>query len=89
MFDQEVLRGSGPVLVDFSAEWRARCHAVAPVLERTTDEHSLKLVEGNVDEEQQPAERAGVLLSIARMILFENGEPKAQAIGDLREARAS
>jgi len=79
-FDHEVLQDSGPVLVEFSAEWCAPCQAVAPVLERIADEHRLKIVEVNFDEEQQLAERYGVL-SIPNMILFENGEPKAQAIG--------
>lgn len=55
-------------------------HAVSPVLERIADEHNLKLVKVNYDEEQQLADRYGVL-SIPNMILFENGEPKAQTIG--------
>jgi thioredoxin 1 len=79
-FDQEVLQGSGPVLVDFWADWCTPCHAVSPVLERIADAHNLKLVKVNYDEEQQLAERYGVL-SIPNMILFENGEPKAQTIG--------
>ena len=79
-FDQEVLRSGGPVLVDFRAEWCMPCHAVAPVLDRIAADHNLKLVEVNYDEEQRLAERYGVL-SIPNMILFENGEPKAQAIG--------
>jgi thioredoxin 1 len=79
-FDQEVLQGSGPVLVDFWADWCTPCHAVSPVLERIADEHNLKLVKVNYDDDQQLAERYGVL-SIPNMILFENGEPKAQTIG--------
>ena len=79
-FDQEVLRSGGPVLVDFRAEWCMPCHAVAPVLDRIAADHNLKLVEVNYDEEQGLAERYDVL-SIPNMILFENGEPKAQAIG--------
>jgi thioredoxin 1 len=79
-FDQDVLRNSGPVLVDSWTEWCTPCQAVAPVLERFANEHNLKLVEVNFDEEQQLAERYGVL-SIPNMILFENGEPKGQAIG--------
>jgi thioredoxin 1 len=79
-FDQEVLSGEGRVLVDFWAEWCSPCHAVAPVLDRIAAERDLKLVKVNIDEEQGLAERYGVG-SIPMMILFENGEPQASAIG--------
>ena len=79
-FDQEVLSGEGKVLVDFWAEWCAPCHAVAPVLDRIADDHSLRIVKVNIDEEQGLAQRYGVS-SIPMMILFENGEPQASAIG--------
>ena len=81
-FEPEVLEAPEPVLVDFWAEWCTPCHAVAPVLERIAEEHDLKLVKVNYDEEPRLAERYGVL-SIPNMILFENGEPVAQAIGAL------
>ena len=79
-FESEVLESGEPVLVDFWAEWCGPCHAVSPVLEKISEEKNLKLVKVNIDENQQLAMRYGVQ-SIPNMILFENGEPKASAIG--------
>jgi thioredoxin 1 len=79
-FEQEVLQSEGKIIVDFWAEWCGPCHAVAPVLDRIADEHDVKIVKVNIDEEQELAQRFGVA-SIPLMILFEDGEPVAQAIG--------
>jgi len=79
-FEQEVLSGEGKVIVDFWAEWCGPCHAVAPVLDRIADDHSLRIVKVNIDEQQGLAQRYGVA-SIPMMILFENGEPQASAVG--------
>ena len=79
-FEVEVLKIDGKVIVDFWAEWCGPCHAVSPVLDRIADEHELKLVKVNIDEQQDLALRYGVA-SIPFMLLFEDGEPKASAIG--------
>ena len=79
-FETEVAASERKVLVDFWAEWCGPCHAVAPVLDRIADERDLKLVKVNIDQEQELAQRYGVA-SIPLMILFENGEPIAQALG--------
>ena len=81
-FEDEVIGSEGKVIVDFWAEWCGPCHAVAPVLDRIADEHDIKLVKVNVDQEQGLAQRYGVM-GIPMMLLFENGEPQAQAVGNL------
>ena len=79
-FENEVLQSSQPVLVDFWAEWCGPCHAVAPVLERISEERDIKLVKVNIDQNQSLAMKYGIQ-SIPNMILFENGQPKANAVG--------
>jgi thioredoxin 1 len=81
-FESEVLSTAGLVLVDFWADWCMPCHAVAPILEQIAEERNLTLVKVDYDQERELAERYSVQ-SIPNMILFENGEPRAQAIGAL------
>ena len=81
-FEQEVLQSERPVIVDFWAEWCGPCHAVAPVLEKIADERKdeLRVVKLNIDEEQDIAQRYGIV-SIPTIVMFKDGEPAAAAIG--------
>src|SRR3954469_17832469 len=83
-FEQEVLEGSKEtaVLVDFWAEWCGPCHAVSPILDKIAEERAdeLRLVKVNIDENQNIAQRYGVM-SIPMMMLFKNGEPAAATVG--------
>ena len=81
-FDAEVLKASGPVVVDFWAEWCGPCRMIAPALEEiATDlDGQVKIAKLNVDENPELAARYGVR-SIPTLIMFKNGEPISQQIG--------
>ena len=81
-FEQNVLKSSTPVLVDFWAEWCGPCHMVAPVIEEIASENQGKLEVRKLDVDSNPetTRRYGVL-SIPSMLLFVDGVEKARIVG--------
>ena len=71
-----------PVIVDFWAPWCGPCKQLTPLLEKgvTDAKGKVRLVKVNIDENQDLANRYGIQ-SIPNMILFEGGQPKANAVG--------
>ena len=81
-FSDDVLKATGPVLVDFWAEWCGPCRAIAPALEEIGAEYAGKLVVAkvNIDENPMTPGQYGVR-GIPTMILFKDGKPVATKVG--------
>ena len=81
-FNDDVLGASGPVLVDFWAEWCGPCKMIGPSLEEISNElgEQVTIAKLNIDDNPEAPGRYGVR-GIPTMILFKNGAPAATKVG--------
>ena len=83
-FDQEVLKSSEPVLVDFFAEWCGPCKAMAPALEQLASELKGKVKVVKVDVDQSPGITTKYAIrAMPTLMMFKGGEVAAQHVGAL------
>ena len=86
-FNDAVLKASGPVLVDYCAEWCGPCKMIAPLLDQVAKEYEGKLtvVKVNIDENQQTPQHYGVR-GIPTLMIFKDGEIEGTKVGALSKA---
>jgi thioredoxin len=85
-FELDVLKASGPVLVDYWAEWCRPCVAIAPLMVEIAKDYEgrLTVAKVNVDENQATPAKYGIR-GIPTLMLFKNGTVVGTRVGQLKK----
>ena len=86
-FEDEVLKSSSPVVVDFWAPWCAPCRRIAPITEKLAKEYAgqVKFCKLNVDENRLAAQKY-MVMSIPLLLFFKGGKVIEQITGAVAES---
>ena len=89
-FETDVVAASasGPVLVDFWAEWCGPCKMIGPALEELAGEFAGKITVAKVDIDDNPMSpgKFGVR-GIPTLLIFKDGKVAAQQVGAMPKAK--
>ena len=81
-FEAEVLKATGPVVVDFWAEWCGPCRMIAPALEEIAGVARRQGQDRQAQRRREPADcRKYGIMSIPTLMIFKNGEMASRQVG--------
>ena len=86
-FENEVLKSTVPVLVDFWATWCGPCRMLAPTVSAIAEKYDgkVKVCKCDIDENIPLAEKYGIEV-IPTLVVFNGGEEKTRNMGLMSQA---
>jgi thioredoxin 1 len=89
-FNETVVSASGPVLVDYWAEWCGPCKMIGPILDEIAKDYvgKLTVVKLNIDDNPATPQHYGVR-GIPTLMLFIDGEVEGTKVGALTKSQLS
>lgn len=87
-YNEKVVNGEQPVLVDFWAPWCTYCRRISAAYDKIAEQYGDKVLVSkvNIDEEPGLADQLQIEV-IPTLVLFKNGKPVADIVAPESKAR--
>ena len=88
LFENKVLGGNEPVLVEFWAPWCVYCRRIGPAMKKVAEQYADSLAVGQVNIDQVPELEASERIEvIPTLVLYQNGEALGSIVAPESKAR--